>query len=96
MRRWVAVALLMAACGGVDDGADGQDVAACKDTWKNYAGKFFQKRCAACHAHQFDSAAQVKASKARDEIAAGRMPRDKALTAAEKKRILAWFSCGAH
>ncbi len=96
-RLLAAAALALAACGGVEDAGDGQDlsVEACKDTWKSYAGKFFQTRCATCHAHQFDTPAQVRSSGARQAIAAGRMPRDKALTAAQKKRILAWFSCGA-
>ena len=98
MKRLLAVAALaLAACGGVDTSEDGSDlsVAACKDTWKSYAGNFFKTRCAACHARQLDTPAKVKASGARAAIASRRMPRDKALTAAQKKRILAWFSCGA-
>ena len=96
LRRLVRVAAIArAACGGIEEGVDEQDVAACRDTWKSYAHHFFQQRCAKCHAGQLDTPAQVKASGARAAIAAGRMPKDKALTAAQKKRILAWFSCGA-
>lgn len=98
-RMWLVALLLVAACGGAEEAAeDGaeQEVTACgKDTWKSYAGKFFKTECRTCHAREFGSAAAVEASHAQAAILAGSMPRDKPLSAAQKKRILAWFSCGA-
>jgi hypothetical protein len=101
----LAFALALAACGGeqnADDptAADAQDLgeaaSACgKVTWKNYAGAFFQVKCASCHQQQYGTLAKVKASGAQREIAAGAMPQGKKLTAATKKKILAWFACGA-
>jgi predicted small lipoprotein YifL len=106
----VAAMAGLAGCGGpVDDGApagdDGtpdaigsQDAAASscgRDTWKTYGASFFRTNCASCHAKGFSSRKSVLASQARVEIASGGMPRDRALTTAERKRIAAWFACGA-
>lgn len=96
-------------CGGPleDEGpggpvaGDGADLdasvsAACgKDTWKSYAAPFFKARCAGCHGSAFSTRAKVTSSPAQATLASGSMPQGKALSAAEKKRALAWFACGA-
>lgn len=105
---WVAAAVLglsamLEACGGPEDGAPddaveqavGAEKTACgKDTWKSYAGKFFRAECAGCHGSALSTAAKVKASGAKAAISSKRMPKGKALSAAQRKRILAWFACG--
>ncbi len=100
----VATLLLLAGCGGVDEVGDGQTTAgaqdetadACgKDTWLNYAGKFFKSECQSCHHGAFASATSVISSGARAKISSGEMPKGKPLTAAKKKRILNWFACGS-
>jgi hypothetical protein len=107
MRKLVLAAVVMASligCGGPEDSDASGDEAlqdepaplSCgKDTWKNYAGKFFKNDCASCHANTFTSSAAVDASGARAKISSGEMPKNKRLTAAQKKRILAWFACGS-
>ena len=108
---WVLVATLgLAACGGPLEGDDGDETSpdeigsvrqaaskpVCgKDTWKNYAKSFFKTHCATCHANAFATQAAVQSSAAQSLIASGAMPRNKKLSASEKKKILAWFQCGA-
>jgi hypothetical protein len=105
------LALTLQACGGPDESAqegdttaqdateaessDAQPTACGAVTWKNYAAGFFKGRCAACHAQAFSTLAKVKASSARAQLTSGAMPRGAALSAATKKKILAWFSCGS-
>jgi hypothetical protein len=111
MRRiclWAALAIALQGCGGESVGEEDEEAAvqapadpypaaaACgKDTWKTYAAGFFRAQCASCHGRAFATRGAVRSSGARGAISSGRMPRDKPLGTAQRKRVLAWFACGA-
>lgn len=66
-----------------------------QDTWAGYGSGFFNANCSSCHGGAFSSPGAVaqNAAQLQSSIGAGRMPRGRTLTGADRTRILNWLAC---
>ncbi len=69
------------------------------DTWGNWASGFFVQNCVSCHTNNHSSfrnysGVSVDATRIRNDITSGNMPRDATLDPSDRSRVLKWLSCG--